>query len=201
MNSTYIEIFGYIGSVLVVVSMLMSSVIKLRIINTIGSVISGTYALIIHSFPLALMNGCLVVINLINLYKLMKNDPDFDLVECKGDDSYMDYFFKNYEKDIKQYFPGFNKDKVKDSKVYVVSSKGNPFGVLVGKEKGSTFDIIIDYSTPTYRDCSVAKFLYKELANKGIKTLEFNELLSDAHRKYMEKMGYILNDKTYSKEL
>lgn len=32
-----IEISGYIGSVLVIVSMLMSSVVKLRIINTVDS--------------------------------------------------------------------------------------------------------------------------------------------------------------------
>ena len=40
-----VELFGYLGSVLVVVSMLMASVVKLRVINTFGSVISGTYAL------------------------------------------------------------------------------------------------------------------------------------------------------------
>ena len=38
-----IEIFGYIGSARVVVSMLMSSIVKLRVINIFGSVISGTY--------------------------------------------------------------------------------------------------------------------------------------------------------------
>ena len=67
-----IEIYGYIGSALVVISMLMSSVIKLRIINMIGSIISGSYALMIGSFPLALMNICLIVINAYNLYKLFK---------------------------------------------------------------------------------------------------------------------------------
>ena len=42
-----IELFGYLGSALVVVSMLMSSVVRLRVINTIGSVIFAIYALII----------------------------------------------------------------------------------------------------------------------------------------------------------
>ena len=54
--STIIEMVGYLGSVLVVVSMLMSSVIKLRVINTVGSGIFAVYALIIHSYPTALMN-------------------------------------------------------------------------------------------------------------------------------------------------
>ena len=44
-----IEMLGYLGSALVVASMLMSSVVKLRVINTIGSGIFAVYALIIHS--------------------------------------------------------------------------------------------------------------------------------------------------------
>ncbi len=60
-----IEAFGYLGSFLVLVSMLMTSVMKLRIINTIGSTIFTIYALIIHSYPTAFMNFCLILINLI----------------------------------------------------------------------------------------------------------------------------------------
>ena len=67
-----IEIFGYIGSALVVVSMLMSSIVKLRIINTVGSVISGIYAVICGAIPLAVMNICLITINIYGLVKLLK---------------------------------------------------------------------------------------------------------------------------------
>ena len=44
-----LELIGYLGSLLVIVSMLMTSVVKLRGINTIGSVIFCAYALAIHS--------------------------------------------------------------------------------------------------------------------------------------------------------
>lgn len=36
-TSMLIEMLGYLGSLLVVVSMLMSSVVKLRLVNTVGS--------------------------------------------------------------------------------------------------------------------------------------------------------------------
>ena len=75
--SVWLEIFGYTGSVLIVVSMLMSSVMKLRIINMIGSVISGIYAVICGAFPLALMNACLIVINGYNICKLKKNKVEY----------------------------------------------------------------------------------------------------------------------------
>ena len=69
-----IEMIGYLGSILVLVSMLMSSVVKLRVINTIGSGIFAAYALMIHSYPTALMNGALVGINIYNLVKLNQRD-------------------------------------------------------------------------------------------------------------------------------
>ncbi len=67
-----IELVGYTGSILVVVSMLMTSVKKIRIINTTGSLIFAIYALIIKSYPTALMNLSLVMINIYNIRKLTK---------------------------------------------------------------------------------------------------------------------------------
>lgn len=69
-QSILIEMFGYLGSILVVISMLMTSVKKLRIVNSVGAGIFAVYALIIHSYPTALMNTCLVLINLYNLAKM-----------------------------------------------------------------------------------------------------------------------------------
>ena len=98
--SMMIELFGYLGSTLVVVSMLMASVVKLRVINMIGSIISGTYALIIGSFPLALMNFCLIVINAYNLIRLLKSDKQYDLVDGTKDDGLLHYFLEYYRDDM-----------------------------------------------------------------------------------------------------
>ena len=87
MNTTTVEIIGYIGSFLVVISMLMSSIIKLRVINTIGSVISGIYAVICGALPLALMNLCLIIINVVNLVKLLGAKMPYELVEGDAGDS------------------------------------------------------------------------------------------------------------------
>ena len=59
-TSMIIEAIGYTGSALVLVSFLMVSVVKLRVVNTIGSLIFTVYAFIIHSYPTAIMNVCLV---------------------------------------------------------------------------------------------------------------------------------------------
>lgn len=184
-----LEIFGYIGSTLVVVSMLMSSVVKLRIINAIGSVISGTYALICGAFPLVLMNACLIVINVYNLYKLLKTEQEYDLIEMDAKDASLLYFLNRYKQDIREYFPSFL-DEVEWNRTFMVYCDGNPAGVLLGNESAGVLDVEIDYSIPTYRDCSVGKFLYSKLENKGIHTLETSQQKSEIHISYLEKMGF-----------
>ncbi|NBH81388.1 hypothetical protein D7X88_00395 [bacterium C-53] len=68
-----VEMIGYFASFLILVSFLMTSVVKLRIVNSAGALIFAVYALIIRSYPTAVMNLCLVGINMYYLYKLMKN--------------------------------------------------------------------------------------------------------------------------------
>lgn len=185
-----IEAFGYVGSALVVVSMLMSSVVKLRVINTVGSIVSGIYAIICGAFPLALMNGCLIVINVYNLFKLLKTKQEYDLVEGRAEDMSIRYFLEHYIMDIKKYFPEFEKEKVGGAMAYMVYCDGTPSGVLLGKENNGVLDIMIDYSTPAYRDCSVGKYLYSRLPSKGIDTLLFSQKESEPHVVYMKKMGF-----------
>ena len=45
-----LELVGYLASLLVLVSLLMTSVTKLRVINMIGSFIFAIYALLIASY-------------------------------------------------------------------------------------------------------------------------------------------------------
>ena len=64
-----LEIFGYIGTALVIVSMLMTSINKLRVINICGGFISLIYALLRNTMPVAVLNFILIAINIIQLIK------------------------------------------------------------------------------------------------------------------------------------
>ena len=198
----WLEVFGYLGSTLVVVSMLMASVVKLRVINTIGSIISGTYALIIGSFPLALMNICLIIINVYNLYKLLKTKQQFEIIKCNGADLFLKYFLNRYAKDIDVFFPCYELDEDAVDMAYIVCCNGNPAGVLVGKDMGDgVMDVVLDYAVPAYRDCSVGTYLYANLSSFGVNKLMFTQNKSDAHIAYLTKMGFEEFEGEYIKEL
>lgn len=63
------EIIGYLGTGLVILSMTMSSVTKLRILNIAGALVSAVYALLIAAYPVALLNITLTAINLFHLVR------------------------------------------------------------------------------------------------------------------------------------
>lgn len=198
-TSVMIEIFGYIGSGLVVVSMLMPSIVKLRVINTVGSVISAIYAVICGAFPLVLMNLCLIAINVYNLIKLLRTKQVYDLVYGSGDDAFVKYFLARYAEDVKLYFPGFEQSGAYGTQAYLVCCDGNPAGVLLGKEDHGVFDIIVDYSAPAYRDCSVGAYLYSKLTGGKIHTLRFGQNISEAHASYLHKMNFVQEGGVYVK--
>ena len=198
-----IEIFGYIGCVFVIVSMLMTSVVKLRIINTVGSTISAVYAMIGHSYPLALVNASLVVINIYNLSKLMKaeNNNQYDLVCTKTEDSFLNYFLKYYEADSRKYFSEKFLNPLFSEVAYTVCCEGVPAGnFLRKKEADGVLSVNVDYTTPVYRECSVGRFLYSRLKEEGFKKLIYTEV-HETHKSYIEKMGFREENGVYVKEL
>lgn len=166
-----IEIFGYIGCIFVIISMLMTSVVKLR------------------------------VINIYNLIKLSKADGNhYDMIRGDKEDSYLTYFIKHYKEDMKKYFLENTLELSAADTIYTVCCEGVPAGVLVGKKEGDALEISFDYTTPTYRDCSVGRFLYAKLAEDGYKKFICKEV-TEGHKSYLEKMGFVKENGVYVKNV
>lgn len=228
-TATMLELFGYLGSAIVIVSMLMTSVMKLRVINTIGSLLFSIYAFLIHSYPTMAMNLVLAGINIYHLIRLRNTERHYDVIELAPDRPVMKYLFGYFTDDIHRYFPGFSPEKASDCIGFLVLCQASPAGVLLARPVGggsanehesaatindptsaaddhastsgdpgaaaddlavpTTLEVVLDYSTPKYRDCSVGKYLYSCLPDFGFKRL-IAEDSSEPHIKYLKKMGF-----------
>ena len=198
MNSNYlIEGIGYIGSALIALSMLMTSVKKLRIINTVGSVIFVIYALLISSYPTAAMNIFLVFVNIYNLIKLDKDSKNFTVSECYKDESLIQLYLNSNIEDILKYFPNF--DSTPSHRLaFLVSNKSEPIGIMIGKMVGETsFEIELDYTIPTYRDYSVGTYLYNYLENKWYASEFIYSEENPYHTKYLLSVGFVKDGNKY----
>lgn len=197
----FLELMGYLSSVIVLVSFLMSSVVKLRIINSIGCIVFVIYAILIKSYPTAFLNACLIGVNIYYLIKLTKSDKHYSLIEGKSDDAYLVYFLNHYKDDIASYFPGVNAVDEEVDSAYIVCCNGVPAGVLLGnKKEDGVLEILLDYTTPEYRDCSVGAYLYEQLPSLDVKKLCMANA-SDKHVSYLDKMGFQKMGEAYVKTL
>ena len=197
-----LELFGYLGSFLVLVSMLMTSVVRLRVINLIGSAIFATYAILIRSYPTALLNGCLVGVNIYQLLRLRRSaGKSYECQSVAGGEGFAAWFLQRYRADIGRYFPALDWDRAEKAEGFAVFYDDQAAGILLGERRGELFEILLDYSTPAFRDCSVGEFLYGTLPARGIACLS-GTADSPEHVQYMEKMGFIpQEDGSYLKRL
>lgn len=196
-----VELVGYFSSLLVLVSFLMTSVIRLRIVNSIGAIIFTVYATIIGSYPTALMNLCLVGINMYNLHKLLKSQKRYDVITEEPEAAGLQYFLNYYAEDIRKFFPDFRSGETEADAAYMVVHDTIPAGVLLGRKKGDgTLEISLDYTTPQYRDCSVGRYLYGALGGQGIVKLSFPDAPAE-HEDYLKKVGFVKENGVYERTI
>lgn len=69
-NLNGVEIFGYLGSFLVALSLTMGNMFWLRVFNLAGAIIFVVYGMIIKSYPVVALNLFLTFVNIYHLYKL-----------------------------------------------------------------------------------------------------------------------------------
>jgi hypothetical protein len=187
------EWLGYVASLIVLVSLLMSSVKRLRWINLIGSLVFAIYGFLISALPVALMNLGIVIINGYYLYQMYTKKDYFKLMAV-SDLTYFNLFVETYEKDMKA-FMAFEEELDHPSLIKVFMLRNTvPAGVLVGQRHEDTLDILVDYVTPMYRDFKMGQFLYQEqtsyFKDQGINKLT-SKPGSEKHQDYLKRMGFI----------
>lgn len=191
------EIIGYAGTILVVLSMMMTSVIKLRIINICGSVLSMTYAIISNTWPIVLMNAALIVINVIQLIRSYSRKLNFSYKKVPANDVSFKLFMEVFEQDIRKHFPNYS---INNEEVFLTFIDTEIVGVFVGTQNDDVFNCIIDYAIPKYRDMSVAKYLFPILKQYNVnKIIQQSGVIQ--HDRYLLKMGFKLQNNIYVKEI
>lgn len=202
------EAVGYIGSAIVLVSFLMTSVFRLRVVNTAGSIIFMIYALIIHTYPTALMNLCLALINIRFLWKMRHTGREYELVSLDPEDGFLQYTLRRQYSEIKRFVPEIKlspqEGKVSTDTCYMVTCQGDPAGIAIGSlvltDEDKVFYMLMDYSLPEYRDFSLGLFLAEALKKEG-----FTKMIYDGpaehHMDYLNKMAFVEDNGVYVKRL
>lgn len=195
MGQELLEWLGYVASTVVLISLLMSSIKKLRWINLFGALMFGTYGFMIGSLPTGFMNFGIVLIDVYFLLRMYLSKDFFRVMPINEDTEYLKYFLDFYEKDISNY-TDLSKFKIKDAKVKLYLLRNmNPAGIFICSEHDKeTLEITLDYVIPKFRDFKIGSFIFgkqKEFfSSQGYNTFIIFTKNKD-HIKYITKMGFI----------
>ncbi len=188
------ELIGYVASALVVVSLTMSSVLRLRIVNLVGAVVFLIYGFLIDAPPIILTNLVIIGINVWFLAKAFTDRDYFTVLEVRPDSYYLSEFLRFHADDIRRFQPSFRAVPPQDCVSVFVLRNAVPAGVFIGVPAGDgSLHVLLDYVVPQYRDFKLGKWLYGPgssfFTDRGIRRL-VAEPGNRAHERYLRRMGY-----------
>ena len=196
------EIIGYIASILVAVSLMMSSILKLRVINLIGAAFFTVYGLLIGAYPIVVVNFIIVLIDLYYLYEMYAAKEYFKILGVSNNSEYLKYFLSFHNQDIKRFFPDFSHTPTEQQLTFFVLRNLVPAGLFIGeiRDEDSLF-VNIDYVIPGYRDFKIDKFVYSEnshfFTEKGFRKIHTSPG-DKKHENHLQQMGFVQDDSNTS---
>ena len=197
-----LEIVGYVASVLVAISLMMSSILRLRIINLVGSLAFTVYGVLIHAYPVAVVNALIVLINLYYLRQMLGSRAEyFRLLRMQPDSEYLRYFLDFYRGDIQRFLPGFTHTPAPGQVIAFILRDMVPAGLFIGEMTGDgALRVVLDFVIPQYRDFKTGRYLFTDqvafFRELGVREIQ-SAPGSKEHSEYLRRMGFTPGEGTY----
>lgn len=205
---SWLEVAGWTGSLLVIVSLTQARVLRFRVLNLIGAVLATGYNAIIGVWPFAVMNGVIAVIDVYWLVRLQRERHDesaYEVVEVAPDDAYLRHVLAVHSADIARFAPAFvpspagahDRDR-RDQEVparsaFLVVRGDEAVGVVVvAATQAGEGRVELDWVTPRFRDFTPGEFVYRDsgvFAARGLHLLRVSAPGPD-QRPYLERVGF-----------
>jgi hypothetical protein len=175
---SWLDVVGWTGSALLVWSLLQPRVMRLRVLNLLGSVVLIGYNGALRSWPMVGLNLVLAVINIGFLWRLLAtrhDDTAYSVVEVDTHDQYLAHFLRVHAADIARFNPDFRGATVggPDRCAFLVARGDETVGVVVARQAGDgTAQVELDYVTRRFRDFTPAEFVYRRshlFADRGFR--------------------------------
>lgn len=189
-----LELVGYAASALIVISMTMSSILRLRLLNMAGATVFAVYGLLIHAYPVAALNGVTMVVNALYLARMLRARKYFQLLELKPDSVYLPCFLNFYDAEIRRILPDFKYEPSKNQVALFILRDCNPAGVFIADQQpDGVLRVALDFVIPQFRDLKIGKFLFVEQAEffrkRGIREIVVTPRTSEFGA-YLVKVGF-----------
>ena len=204
MNVTWLDWFGYAASVVILISLTMSSIIRLRWFNLAGAIMFAAFGFLIGSIPTGALNLGIAVIDIFYLARLYRARDEIAVVQADVGSTYFEHIWSTNLADINRFF-GEVRMEPEMSAFYLLRNNITA-GILLGRMSGeSRFEIVVEYATPAYRDFKMGDHLFVRGhlrdAVPGVASVTASGG-SPEHTAYLKKLGFsLLADDVYTRSI
>lgn len=197
MYETILEVIGYVASTIVLISFFMSSVRALRLVNLVGATIFTLYALLTHTYPTALMNLCIMVVDLYYLVRLSRLGSRYTVLPANPDDTYLKAFLDFHADALHSNCPTPEQALQRADTFWLLCQDMTPVGLILGKAQSSgTLELLLEVIVSSHRSRSAYRLMCSALSKTGIRKLS-RVASSPSEEKRLRKLGYCQEDGKY----
>lgn len=163
----WLEIGGWVGSALVVLSLTQAHVLRFRWLNLTGSLVATTYNAILGIWPFVAMNAAISLINVYWLWRLGRERHDaavYEVVEVAPDDAYLLHVLRTHAADIARFAPQFEAEPGpgEERSAFLVQRGDETVGVVEVRDGGDGDAVVaLDWVTRRFRDLTPGEFVYR----------------------------------------
>ena len=194
MTIDLLQWLGYAASLIIMVSMTMSSIVKFRWINLMGALSFSIYGFLIHAIPVCILNGMIVIIDIYYLFNIYSKEEVFETLEIKAESEYLLRFVEFHNDEIQKICPGFSYNPDMNSISFFILRNMSVAGLFLAHNDGDkVLTVGLDYVIPEYRDFKNGRYVYYRLRQQFIDS-GFAIIRSDGNNlrkdKYFKKLGF-----------
>lgn len=190
----FLEWIGYLASAVIVVSMMMSSIVKFRWINLVGALLFSVYGFLIAAIPVGVLNGIIVLVDAYYLYLIYSKKEVFEILEISAESKYLPRFLAFHDQKIQQICPGFSFQPNANTVSFFILRNLSIAGLfLAQRSDNSVLNVELDFVLPEYKDFKNGKYVYFNLRKKFIDA-GFKSVIAEGNNqkyfRYLRKLGF-----------
>lgn len=201
----WLDVIGWVGSAVLVWSLSQARLLRLRVLNLIGSVVLIVYNAALSVWPMVGLNAAMTGINAFHLYRMHRTRHDeatYTVVPVGTDDTFLAHVLRVHWADLAKFNPSFGFDDAPGRAAFLIMRGDEVVGVLILRPASAgVAQIELDYVTQRFRDVSPGEFVFR---SSGLLTaLGYHRVLTPAGMvaPYYGRLGFQRTGDHYELEL
>lgn len=164
------DVVGWIGSAILVLSLAQTRVLRFRALNLLASLLLVVFNAAVGVWPMVAVNAVIAGVNVFVLFRLTRgrhDDRRYEVVPIGTDQAYLDYLLARHSRDVARFNPALAADvqgvRARADLAFLTLTEGETVGFVLARRTGTAGEaqVLLDYVLPRFRDFTPGEFVFR----------------------------------------